>query len=317
MDLNYHNKVDSRNINTLCFSGGGALGLAYAGVVEELAKRGILDNTKTFVGSSAGSIISMVLALGYEPAKVIEIVRTTEFAKFLDAPFVDLAKIIKDPNYLTKHPEQMALIAVNLFGTFAMCAGEVAREWLQKLITDAGFNKDITFRQLKKNTGNTLIVTVCDLAHTKEWYVNPKDNPDIKVLDAVNTSMSIPFVFRPRDVFNTGNRGVVDGGTVDNYPVTELTDWLGFILETKESVLKPVYKPINTIFDYISGLVDTLRATKYNEVFGKQENIDRTIFIDPLGLGSLDFDMSPEQKEALVNSGKKAVQSYFKEDIDG
>jgi len=149
------------------------------------------------------------------------------------------------------------------------------------------------------------------LASNKEWYINPIHTPDVKVLDAVNASMSIPFVFRPRDVFGTKNRAVVDGGTVDNYPVTELTNWLGFILETKENILKPVYKPVETIFDYISGLVTTLRATKYNEIFSRQYNIDRTVFIDPLGLGALDFDMTSEQKEALITSGRSATKKFF------
>jgi len=147
-NLDYLEAVEAEEIDTLVFSGGGALGLAYAGVIEELAQRKILSQVKMFAGSSAGSIISMVLALGYEPTKVIDIVRGTSFAEFLDAPFVDLAKIIKNPAYLKEHPEQMALIAVNLFGTFAICAGEVARTWLAKLITDAGFNNNLTFGQV-------------------------------------------------------------------------------------------------------------------------------------------------------------------------
>ena len=37
----------------------------------------------------------------------------------------------------------------------------------------------------------------------------------------------------------------------------------------------------------------------------------RTIYIDTLGVGTTDFDISDKQKKALVESGKKGVKDYF------
>ena len=54
-----------------------------------------------------------------------------------------------------------------------------------------------------------------------------------------------------------------------------------------------------------------LGASHNNEIFNKQENIDRTIFIDTLGIGALDFNMTSEQITNLIESGRKSVRDYF------
>ena len=68
----YKNKVSTpEQIDSLVFSGGGAKGLAYAGVVDELGNRGILTGIKRVAGASAGAIIAMVFGLGYISRKLL------------------------------------------------------------------------------------------------------------------------------------------------------------------------------------------------------------------------------------------------------
>ncbi|RZB33707.1 MAG: hypothetical protein SRB2_03818 [Desulfobacteraceae bacterium Eth-SRB2] len=38
----------------------------------------------------------------------------------------------------------------------------------------------------------------------------------------------------------------------------------------------------------------------------------RTIYIDTLGVGTTDFDLSDAMKKKLENSGKKGAKAYFK-----
>lgn len=54
-----------RKIENLVFKGGGVLGIAYSGGVEALDEAGILKDIKSVAGTSAGSIMSAILSLGY------------------------------------------------------------------------------------------------------------------------------------------------------------------------------------------------------------------------------------------------------------
>ena len=137
-----------------------------------------------------------------------------------------------------------------------------------------------------------------------------KNSPNLSVLDAVHTSMSIPLIFKPVDLYHDGTTGV-DGGTTDNYPLDAVSNPLGFILTTKKEVMKTSFTNIRGAFDYIIAMIEMLGASHNNEIFSKQENIDRTIFIDTLGIGALDFNMTSEQITALIESGRKSVRDYF------
>ena len=144
----------------------------------------------------------------------------------------------------------------------------------------------------------------------KQSYITIKNSPNLSVLDAVHTSMSIPLIFKPVDLYHDGTTGV-DGGTTDNYPLNSVPNPLGFILTTKEQLMKTTFTKIKWAFDYIIAMIEMLGAIHNNEIFSKQENIDRTIFIDTLGIGALDFNMTPEQITALIESGRKSVRDYF------
>ena len=307
--LEYKNKVlNPDQIDSLVFSGGGAKGLAYAGVVDELERREILKDIKNVVGASAGAIIALVFGLGYNSGEIIEIIKNTNFAKFLDCKGgVDLNEVMQNP---LKHPLGVAYLGERLISTGALCDGLVAREFLAKLIDNKDISRSVNFEQLYNHTEIELNIVCCDISRKQTIIHNHKNSPNLSVLDAVHTSMSIPIVFKPVDLYHDGTTGV-DGGTTDNYPLDSVPNPLGFILTTKEEVMKTTFTKIKWAFDYIPAMIEMLAASHNNEIFSKQENIDRTIFIDTIGIGGLDFNMTPEQITALIESGRKSVRDYF------
>ena len=64
------NKIDYENF-TLVLSGGGALGLAHLGVIEELEKESI--SPKEIVGTSMGAIIGACMAIGYKESDILNL----------------------------------------------------------------------------------------------------------------------------------------------------------------------------------------------------------------------------------------------------
>jgi NTE family protein len=307
--LEYENKVSRADqIDSLVFSGGGAKGLAYAGVIDELGQKGLLTDIKKVAGASAGAIIALAFGLGYNPGEIIKIIKNTNFAKFLDCKGgVDLNTVLQNP---LKHPIGVAYLGERLIATGTLCDGLVAREFLVKLIENKQISRDIKFEQLYAHTGIDLNIVCCDVSRKQTIIHNHKNSPNLAVLAAVHTSMSIPFIFKPVDLYHDGTTGV-DGGTTDNYPLDAVPNPLGFILTTKEEVMKTRFTKIKGAFDYIIGMIEMLGASHNNEIFNKQENIDRTIFIDTLGIGALDFNMTSEQITNLIESGRKSVRDYF------
>lgn len=307
--LEYENKVSRADqIDSLVFSGGGAKSLAYAGVIDELGQKGLLTDIKKVAGASAGAIIALAFGLGYNPGEIIKIIKNTNFAKFLDCKGgVDLNTVLQNP---LKHPIGVAYLGERLIATGALCDGLVAREFLVNLIENKQISRDIKFEQLYAHTGIDLNIVCCDVSRKQTIIHNHKNSPNLAVLDAVHTSMSIPFIFKPVDLYHDGTTGV-DGGTTDNYPLDAVPNPLGFILTTKEEVMKTRFTKIKGAFDYIIGMIEMLGASHNNEIFNKQENIDRTIFIDTLGIGALDFNMTSEQITNLIESGRKSVRDYF------
>src|SRR6185437_15668825 len=64
-------------------NGGGVKGLAHAGAMIELSKHFTFD---TFAGTSAGGIAAILLAAGYSPDQLAEILTSLDFVRFLHDP---------------------------------------------------------------------------------------------------------------------------------------------------------------------------------------------------------------------------------------
>lgn len=76
--------VFGQEIKNLVFEGSGMRGLAYAGVIEELEKKGIITNIERVGGTSAGAVTALLISLGYTAEQIRIILSETKFQKFND-----------------------------------------------------------------------------------------------------------------------------------------------------------------------------------------------------------------------------------------
>lgn len=67
------------HFRNLVFEGGCIKGIAYAGALMELEKRGILDEIIRVGGTSAGAITATLVALGYTNKEIAHIVMNMNF----------------------------------------------------------------------------------------------------------------------------------------------------------------------------------------------------------------------------------------------
>lgn len=182
---------------------------------------------------------------------------------------------------------------------------------------------------------------------TQFCYEN-KESRDVIIADALRISMSIPEVFVPHSIYYkidgqrqmeaTGDKWV-DGGLYDNYPITcfdapeymqesELVrsedgrrlynpQTLGFRLVSKEhkdfceGISEKPKRNLDGVLKFGSAVTLGVRSDLQDERYNLRENIQRSVFIDHKGINTLEFNLSPEQCDILVQSGREATTAYL------
>lgn len=196
----------------LVLSGGGAKGCTHIGVIRALEEEGIPIDY--IAGTSMGAIVSSLYAMGYSPDQMADLILSEKFMRWQsgiidernlfffkrDDPtpdFISFKVNVRDSsgsgaNFLIPTsvlpPDQLNIAFMDLFSKAnAACKG----------------NFDSLFVPFR--------CVASDVAH-KRAYVHRKGD----LGDAVRTSMSFPFVFRPIQV---DGLLMLDGGIYNNFPV--------------------------------------------------------------------------------------------------
>lgn len=126
----------SKDYEYLVFSGGGIKGIAYTGALNELQKHHIIYDEngkfklKGIAGTSAGSIIAALLAVGYKPNELSKVMAEIEFDKILD----DKCGYLRD--------------AYNLITDWGLCPGNYVLQLMGDYITKKVGNPDYTLEDL-------------------------------------------------------------------------------------------------------------------------------------------------------------------------
>ena len=181
-------------IKNLAISGGGSMGIGIIGIIKYLENKHIIKNIKNYIGTSIGSLICFLLILGYTTNQIYNF-----FYNF------DFTKIIKKKINID-----------NLFNNWGLNSIDNYKYIIQRLIINKKFDKDITFIKLFKLTNKNLIITGVCLTEHKLYYFNKKNNPTMKIVDAIAISSCIPIIFNP---IKYNNKLWIDGGIMNNYPI--------------------------------------------------------------------------------------------------
>ena len=196
-------------------------------------------------------------------------------------------------------------------------------------------NPDITFAELFEKTGKDLVIVSCCLNREKPVYFHHATFGNVKLIDALMASISVPIFFIPRqlDLFGTKDY-FVDGGIVDNYPLwifnnidalykNELNSvdkddvnclTLGLKLYSSEEKNNfNIYegrKPINSVFNIFTQLLNTLMIQNERSNISSSY-IAQTIPISSGNIYFLDFDITKDKIATLINNGHNCVNKYF------
>jgi NTE family protein len=303
--------------------GGGVKGAALVGCLKAAQERGVVF--AGYGGTSAGSIVALLAAVGFDPDELRSImVDEIVFRDFLDDGGIELTNLKNLPSNLGS---KLALGRYywrnrSLLGRIGKDFGLYNARKLQTFLETKIKEKlphlrnetSITFHHLKKAECSPLKIVVSDLKSHEPLVFSAvgEEERNGSVIDAVRASMSYPFVFRPVK-FNESL--YVDGGLSSNLPV------FLFERERHEEGI-PVLA-----FDLISSKGNSDETDKFglfcNNLFTTAlESTDILLrkiisgihYIQveiPKDINTLDFALSQQRRRELFDAGYIATNEYF------
>lgn len=303
------NKKDSLNLHRpnrqsvgLVLSGGGAKGIAHAGVIKALEENDIPIDYVT--GTSMGSIVGSLYCCGWSPEKMI---------KFFTAPdfkYWSTGTINRDNLYYISQPEatpQWVGVNISLKDTTGMPVG-LPSSLISPLPMNIEFLKLYApySLQCKENFNNLFVPFRCvtsDIYHKRKIVLG-----DGSLGKAVRASMSFPLVFRPIKIDGVL---VYDGGIYDNFPVNVMEEDFNPDFIIGVSVSGPDSKPEEgNIYSQLEDMI--IQNNDYEVPSSKGIKIQ----VPVLNFGVLDFgdadtiyNIGYKTGLAMVDSIKKRVYS--------
>ena len=326
------------HFQNLVFEGGGVKGIAYVGAMEVLKEKGILADIKRVGGTSAGAINALLVALGYTNKEQLTILKKLDFNNFMDDSWGivrDSERLIKDFGWYKGdffHEWISDLIKRKLKNSNATFT-DLHEAGLPDLYL-YGTNLSTRFGEIfsYEHTPHERIADAARISMSIPLFFAAVRNArnDVYVDGGVLSNYPIQVIDRLKyiqgdeaeklavetDYYQTLNQTFLKKHP-ESSPYTYNRQTLGFRLDSKQEIAafrdrrEPAHYEVGDFFDYIKALVNTIIESQGNQHL-HSDDWQRTVYIDTLGVGTTDFDISDKKKNALLKSGKAGTTEYFK-----
>lgn len=250
----------------IALAGGGIRGIAHAGVLKALEESGI--EIDAIGGTSAGSIVAALYAMGYKPYYIYVLFKkyAQEIINIGNAPIINgIGNFIKC--------KKIGISGLNDGTALEKMCNELASRKKVKVIGDIKM---------------PLVIPAVDIAEAKEYiFTNcaPRDNTkddyitEIEIGKAVRASSSFPAVFCPCEF---KNHMFMDGGALDNIPILPLKEIYNKKVIAVNFVADPV-QPNSDVMDILMRTLDIM-GNKISEKGLEQSDFVLTVPTDRAGL---------------------------------
>jgi predicted acylesterase/phospholipase RssA len=230
-------------------------------------------------------------------------------------------------------------------------AGDTFISWLSEKLDANGRDLSAsTLSEFHQKTGRDLSVVASDLTGKEMLVLNHRTAPTLPTVWAVRMSMGCPFAwqevtwkaewgtYRGQDL---GGHRVVDGGLLSNFPIglfvssdenideimgegSQSENVIGLLIdETLEvpgagdSSQKDLSAPsllnrvdlIEAMVLRIHGLTETVLFAHDKFLLSKYQQM--VCRLPAKGIGTMEFDMAPQRREAVMRAGEAAMEKFF------
>jgi len=272
----------------LVLSGGGMKGISFVSALDTLNVD--VSSMQSISGTSIGSIIGLLLVIGYTPAELIRVLKETDFKSLHDISYKNFMK------------------------DYGLDTGKNLMLWLIRLlepkIKSVSYDyRQVTFEQLHARYAVQFNVTGVQLNTHTLVYFNYKTSPDMRVLDAIRISVSFPFIFTKcaykGDVYT-------DGGVLDNFPV-DAVDTPGNILGLRITPDAINFEPDNVSLDtYTTEIINCLLIQIYKlEKMKRMSSCVSVMDINTSVSICVDHNITEEAILTILQDGVKAANRFL------
>jgi len=286
-----------KNLESLkytCLFGGGAIrGAGHVGVLKAFKELGIAP--VSLGGSSVGSMVASLLAVGYTTEEIEDVFLGVNFELFRDISFGFNVK-------------------------FALSKGEVFLDWFRDLIEkkfygdkyQKGENAPVRFKDLNKE----LFIISTDMKNFSCCEFSSKETPEFEVAMAVRISCCAPGLMR---AVNLDDKLLVDGDLMKGKPMWYLSKNLR---ESKNRIceirLEGDFSGDDTNpLNYVNGIYSCMTYSETSfikEIYGNSDNYDY-IVINTGDAMVFDFNCPTEKRREIIDSGYNSAMHYFRKTL--
>lgn len=285
------------------FEGGGTKCIGLVGAACYFEDKGY--RWEHLAGTSAGAIIASLIACGYTGKELKSILLESDFSTFIDKDRLRAISMINKPIKLIKNKGVYSINSLEKF--------------VSNLILKKGKSK---FKDISVNGKSRLKIIATDITQ-KNMLILPDDlvrygiEPmEFEIAKAVAMSACIPLYFKPiKLTYKNGYSFIVDGGLLSNFPiwifdVEGVPRWptFGFKLAGND-----IDHTAGGKVDFISYLLDIVSTMidKNEEIYIKDKDAVRTVFIPTLGIKTTKFDLSRKMKLKSFQTGYTSAKKFL------
>ena len=217
-------------MKNIAISGGGLNSIYFLGAIKYLDEKKLINDLENFSGTSAGSIICLILILGY---------RYNEFYKILK-------------NYKMSNVLEMDIF--NLTTNYGLYSNTKIKKIINIFIKNKLNIVNPTFKTLYNLTKKKLHIVATNVENGEETVFNVDNSPNVIICDAICASCALPFIFPYSEI--NGNK-YIDGAFINTFPLNifkdDLENTIG--INMRSHILKK-NKKVSDIAQYISNIYD-------------------------------------------------------------
>ena len=252
--------------------GGGAMGYySILGKLAQLKDQGRLTDIEAMAGASCGSLIVFMYALCKGDIKEI-------LKKSME---LDIHKCTK-PNL------------ISILTRYGLIKPKLLKKELKKFAYECMKTRNPTFEQLSEHVGLDIYIPAFCLTTGKTDYFSNITQPNMKVLDAVGASISVPLLFTSQTI---NDKIYIDGAIQEKLPLTPFLHKSWKEIEAIEIISPEQNIKITDMKTFIERLTrSTLEArVEYQGIKTLKLEIPHDVIFN--------FDMNPLQKLELYVKG--------------
>ena len=278
-----------REINSLVFSSGGINGLYFVGCLRAIEEYKIIENITRIIGTSAGAIFATLITLKYTYNELHDAILHIDTSLLLKISIENIMAFTKE---------------------FGIDDGEKMKRVMEVFFIQKMGKRCITFQELYNWNPVHLILTGTCLDTNKLEYFDYINTPDMKVVDAIRISASIPLLFTP---VKYKGKLYIDGAVLCPYPVChkikKSDTVLGFNIQEKSN---DDNNEKTSLFTYMNKIIHCIHSNlSYNkELQFEYKHLIWTVNIYTDNI-SLQFSVDKNTKLEAFQKGYEATKEIL------